>query len=82
METANIGALAAGTKSSTGLIGIPEAYSTVCAWCRRTKGEDGSWAFSPANAHGAVTHGICPACLSRMFSELHVYSAKAHSTAR
>ncbi len=81
IETGNIGAPAAGANASAGFIDRQEEFITACAWCRRTRGDDGSWGFGPADARGAVTHGICPACLSRMFSELHAYGAGTLATA-
>lgn len=44
-----------------------EGYVTVCAWCRRIRGPEGSWiplgVLLPGVAGLPVTHGICERCL-------------------
>ncbi len=55
----------------------PEEVSSVCAWCERTRNDEGEWSaiggggLAPLDA----THGICPDCLERETRVAVVYGA-------
>ena len=45
----------------------------MCAWCRRTLDDDGSWIsvedYISRHSSAGFTHGICPACREQQLSE-------------
>lgn len=45
----------------------------ICAWCKCVRDVDGMWnrleAYLSKHSHATLTHGICPACVSRMGAE-------------
>lgn len=46
---------------------------TVCAWCKRVRGEDGIWRPQTASDAPAIlafqaTHDVCPSCKADHFS--------------
>ena len=49
-----------------------EGFLRVCAWCRRI-GHDDQWLpledYFQRGFHVRTTHGVCPACREKMFSE-------------
>ena len=49
---------------------VLEGLIPVCAWCRRVRDDQGYWdrleAYVATRTGGTFTHGICPACESKL----------------
>lgn len=50
-----------------------EGLLPICAWCKMVRNEGDSWeqldAYLISHTDVALTHGICPACVSRMLEQ-------------
>ena len=46
----------------------------ICAWCKRIRDDKGYWnqveAYITAHSEAQFSHGICPECAKKMYSEI------------
>jgi hypothetical protein len=49
----------------------------VCAWCKRIKKPDGTFAYEEPPAGATLTHGICPECREKLRQEMKNSSFRA-----
>lgn len=70
-------------QAPAGRLNLLPRLITVCAWCKGTQNADGAWRhaeYDPQiDTETAVSHGICPECAERTYSDYRLATFRANS---